>query len=84
MKNRVLLAVGAAALSLAACGGGGGGGGSDVPAATAQVLASASESTMGFMSYIQALVAAKDDTLDPVDASSAAPPKDETSDPIVW
>ena len=82
MKNRVLLAVGAAALSLAACGGGGGG--SDVPAATAQVLASASESTMGFMSYIQALVAAKDDTLDPVDASSAAPPKDETSDPIVW
>ena len=82
MKNRVLLAVGAAALSLAACGGGGGG--SDVPAATAQVLSSASESTMGFMSYIQALVAAKDDTLDPVDASSAAPPKDETSDPIVW
>ena len=75
MKNRVLLAVGAAALSLAACGGGGGG---------SDVLASASESTMGFMSYIQALVAAKDDTLDPVDASSAAPPKDETSDPIVW
>ena len=82
MKNRVLLAVGAAALSLAACGGGGGG--SDVPAATAQVLASASESTMGFMSYIQALVGSKDETLDPVDASSAAPPKDETSDPIVW
>ncbi|MEO6409896.1 MAG: hypothetical protein ABIO45_14235 [Burkholderiaceae bacterium] len=82
MKQRYLLAVGAIALGLSACGGGGGG--SDVPEATAQVPASASESTTGFMSYIQALVVSKDETLDPVDASSTAPPKDETSDPIVW
>ena len=82
MNQRYLLVVGAAAaLALSACGGGGG---SDVPAATAQVPASASESTMGFMSYIQALVVSKDETLDPVDASSTAPPKDESSDPIVW
>ena len=80
MNQRYLLAVGAAALALAACGGGG----SDAPDVTAQVPASASESTSGFMSYIQALVGSKDDTLDPVDASSTAPPKDETSDPIVW
>ena len=80
MNQRYLLAVGAAALALAACGGGG----SDAPAATAQVPASANESTMGFMSYVQALVVSKDETLDPVDASSTAPPKDETSDPIVW
>ena len=81
MKKSNLLVTGAAALVLAACGGGGG---SDTPAATAQVPASASESTMGFMSYIQQLVAFKDDTLDPVNATSALPPKDETSDPIVW
>ena len=80
MNQRYLLAVGAAALALAACGGGG----SDAPAATAQVPDSANESTMGFMSYVQALVVSKDETLDPVDASSTAPPKDETSDPIVW
>ena len=81
MNQRYLLAVGAAALALSACGGGGG---SDAPAATAQVPASASEATVGFMSYIQALVVSKDETLDPVDASSTAPPKDESSDPLVW
>lgn len=81
MRNRVFLAVGATALALAACGGGGG---SDEPAATAQVPASASASSASFMSYIQALVVSKDDTLDPVDASGVAPPKDESGDPIVW
>ncbi len=82
MKTTHLLAAGAAALMLAACGGGGGG--NDVPAATAQVPDSASASTMGFMSYLQELVASKDDTLEPVDASKASPPKDEMGDPIVW
>ncbi len=81
MKNKILLVAGAAALALSACGGGGG---SDAPAATAQVPDSASASTTGFMSYIQALVVSKDDTLDPVDASGVAPPKDESGDPIVW
>ena len=82
MKTTHLLAAGAAALMLAACGGGGGG--NDVPAATAQVPDSASASTMGFMSYIQELVASKDETLEPVDASKVAPPKDDMGDPIVW
>ena len=82
MNNRVLLILGAATIALAACGGGGGG--DDAPAATAQVPDSASASTAGFMSFIQALVVSKDDTLAPVDASGVAPPKDESSDPIVW
>ncbi len=80
-RSKTLLAVGAAtALALTACGGGG----SDEPAVTAQVPASASASTAGFMSYLQALLAATDDSLEPVDASGVTPPNDENSDPLVW
>lgn len=82
-RSKTLLALGAAtALALTACGGGGGGG--DEPAVTAQVPASASASTAGFMSYLQALLAATDDSLEPVDASGVTPPNDENSDPLVW
>ena len=59
-----------------------GGGSDDTPPPTAQVPASASESTDGFVSYLKALVASDADTLPPVDVSNVAPPADDTSMPV--
>jgi hypothetical protein len=75
--KKILLASLCVASALTACGGGG----DDTPPATAQVPASASESTDGFVSYLKALVASDADTLPPVDVSTVAPPADDTSPP---
>ena len=77
---RVLTAVTVAA-TLAACGGLDD---DDVaPAATAEVPASASQSTEGWIAYLQRLVASSADTLEPVDTSAVTPPTSETAEPTV-
>lgn len=62
---------------------GGCGGSDDPPPVTAQVPASASASTGGFIDYLMALIASAADGLEPVDVSMVSPPADETSDPAV-
>ena len=75
-KSWVLVLVAAAAL--AGCGGGG----SDyVPPATESVPASASASVSGFIAYLQQLVVASADMLEPVDVSAVTPPTDDTAEP---
>ena len=74
--KKTLLASLCVAGALAACGGG-----DDAPPATSQVPASASETTDGFVSYLNALVASDAETLPPVDVSAVAPPADDTSPP---
>ena len=59
-----------------------GGGSDDTPPPTAQVPASASESTDGFVSYLKALIASDADALPPVDVGNVAPPADDTSMPV--
>ncbi|MEP7056848.1 MAG: hypothetical protein ABI809_03635 [Caldimonas sp.] len=78
MRTKLTLLVLASAALLAACGGG-----DDTPAPTSQVPASASASIDGFVAYLQALVVAPADTLEPVDVSAVTPPSDETSSPQV-
>ena len=51
-----------------------------VPPTTA-VPASASTSIAGFIAYLQLLVVASADMLEPVDTSSVTAPTDETSEP---
>ena len=68
----------AAAIGLSGCFGGDD---DETPAVTSQVPPSASESAAGFISYLQALVVAEADTLEPVDTSSVTPPADDTSEP---
>ena len=53
------------------------------PPATSQVPASASQSVQGFISYLQALVVASADMLEPVDTSTVTALTDETSEPLV-
>ena len=80
MKTKLLLASLGAAAFLVACGGD-----DDFrnPPATSSVPSSASQSTDGFIAYLQRLVAASADMLAPVDTSMvAAPPADETGSPI--
>ncbi|MGK2897949.1 MAG: hypothetical protein ACSLE9_04590 [Burkholderiaceae bacterium] len=77
MKQSLLAAVCVSAL-LAACGGGG----DDTPAVTAQVPPAASKSSVAFMAYLQELVVASADTLEPVDVTDVTPPADETGDPV--
>jgi hypothetical protein len=79
MKKSVVLLLCAAAV-LAACGGGDD---KPVPAATAAVPDSASQSAGGFISYLQKLVASGSaaDTLEPVDVSAVTPPADNSSEP---
>ncbi|MEO8057192.1 MAG: hypothetical protein ABI671_02625 [Burkholderiales bacterium] len=79
MKKALILAICAAAV-LAACGGGDD---NETPAATSQVPASASASSMGFIDYLKLLVAASADTLEPVDVSAVTPPADDTGSPAV-
>ena len=54
----------------------------DAPAATSQVPDSASQSSAGFIAYLQALVVSDADTLEPVDTSSVTPPSDDGSEPV--
>ena len=79
MSNKRLILVLAASATLAACGGGGD---DSVPAATAEVPASASASTAGWTSYIKRLVATAPDNLEPVDVSAVTPPIDDTAEPV--
>ena len=79
MKKSLILALCAAAV-LAACGGGDD---EAAPAATAEVPASASASSMGLIDYLQLLVAASADTLEPVDVSAVTPPADDAGGPAL-
>lgn len=82
VSSSVVVALGSAAL-LSACGGGDY---NDTPApaptpATSAVPASASTSINGFIAYLQALVVAPADTLEPVDTTNVTAQTDETSEP---
>lgn len=74
-KSWVLVLIAAAAL--AGCGGGD----DYVPPATESVPASASASVGGFIAYLQQLVVASADMLEPVDVSAVTPPTDDTAEP---
>ena len=50
---------------------------------TTMVPASASTSIAGFIAYLQLLVVASADTLEPVGTSTVTAPTDETSEPLV-
>jgi hypothetical protein len=78
MNKKALLAVCCSALLLVACGGGDD---DETPAVTSQVPDSASASVSGFIAYLQALVVASADTLEPVDVSAVTPPSDDTASP---
>ena len=51
------------------------------PAVTSEVPASASQSVAGFIGYLQELVVASADTLEPVDTSMVTGPTDDVSEP---
>lgn len=73
---------GLAALALSACGGGGSDGASgSTPAVTESVPASASGSVSGFIDYLQALVKAAAETLEPVSVANVIPASSETDEP---
>ncbi len=80
----VALALTAAAL-VSACGGSSNDNGGSIvitPPVTEKVPDSASASAAGFIIYLQQLVVAFADLLEPVDTSAVtAPPADETSEP---
>jgi len=48
---------------------------------TSEVPSSASQSVNGFIAYLQALIAAPADTLEPVNTSMVTGPTNETSEP---
>ena len=73
-----LALVGVAAL-ISACGGDGN---DDRPSATQAVPASASQSVAGFIAYLQELVVASADNLEPVDTSGLTAPVDNTGEPV--
>ena len=79
MRKIGLAAVAAAGLALAACGG------DDFdntsPPVTSEVPASASASITGFIDYLEQLVVASADMLEPVDVAAFTAPVDEVSDP---
>ncbi len=80
MKKLLSLVAASAVLGLAGCGGG-----DDSPAAppvTSSVPASASASISNFIGYLQALVVASADTLEPVDVSAVTPPQSDTDSPV--
>ena len=78
--KKSLIVVLCAAATLAACGGGDD---NDTPAATAQVPASASASSMGLIDYLKLLVASSADTLEPVDVTAVTPQVDDAGAPAV-
>ena len=69
----------AATLTISGCGGNDD---DSPPAVTTEVPASASQSIAGFIGYLQELVVASADTLEPVDTSMVTGPTDETSEPL--
>lgn len=73
--KRAAIAVAAAVALAAGCGG------DDNPGPTGFVPPSASDSSEGFITYLQQLVASSDDTLEPVDTSAVTPPNDDTGEP---
>lgn len=77
MKTKAFLTALTVTALLAACGG------SDfqVPPATTEVPASASQSVEGFIAYLQELVGSLAEMLEPVDTSSVTPPADDTREP---
>ena len=77
MKKSWILALCAAA-ALAGCGGGDD---DSPPPATESVPASASASVGGLIGYLQLLVVASADMLEPVDVSAVTPPTDDTAEP---
>lgn len=82
--NRTLVGLFAAAAlgtGLAACGGGGDDS-APAPPVTSQVPASASVSVANFIAYLQQLVVASADTLEPVDVSAVVPPTSDTDEPL--
>lgn len=76
------MTIGLAAALLSACGGD-----SDppplagTPPVTSEVPSSASQSVNGFIAYLQALIAAPADTLEPVNTSMVTGPTNDTSEP---
>jgi PBP1b-binding outer membrane lipoprotein LpoB len=66
----------ALAALLSACGGD-----PDPPPVTSEVPQSASQSVNGFIAYLQALIAAPADTLEPVNTSMVTGPTDDTIEP---
>ncbi len=80
--KRLLAIVASASLvaGLAACGGGDDS--PPPPPVTSSVPASASVSVTNFIGYLQQLVAASADTLEPVDVSAVTPPTSETDPPV--
>ena len=54
---------------------------SDTPPATSGVPVEASKSVAGFTDYLQRLVVASADMLEPVDTSAVTPPTDDTVEP---
>ena len=53
----------------------------DAPPATSSVPVEASNSVAGFTDYLQRLVVASADMLEPVDTSAVTPPTDDTVEP---
>lgn len=78
----------AASILLSACGGSHHGAGDAVttapvtPPVTSEVPASATQSALGFISYLQALVLSMADLLEPVDTSLVVAPLDDTGEPV--
>lgn len=52
------------------------------PSVTSEVPASATQSALGFISYLQALVLSMADQLEPVDTSLVVAPADDTGEPV--
>lgn len=85
MTTRFKRSVWGMAAALATVTGVSGCGGNDddsPPPVTSEVPASASQSIAGFIGYLQELVVASADTLEPVDTSMVTGPTDETSEPL--
>lgn len=79
--KKILIASLFTATVLAACGGGDDAAAPATPPATSEVPASASQSSAGFIAYLQLLVASMADMLEPVDTSAVQPPGDDTGEP---
>lgn len=85
MKTSSILLSGASLASLfmlSGCFGGDDVNGSPgTPAVTAQVPASASATVTDFIAYLQQLVVASADTLEPVSVANVTPPTSDTTEP---
>ena len=79
--KKILIAPLLAAAVLAGCGGGDDAPAAATPPPTTEVPASASQSSGGFIAYLQLLVASMADMLEPVDTSAVQPPADDSGEP---